>query len=85
MSVIGQLKEIQRIHTQQRRLWKSKLIESKKQSNIVIIALNRDIQTLKDGLNEIARYGHENDGLCPYGCDCPDIAIKTLNKLPRAF
>ena len=43
--------------------------------------LQKDLQTALDGLREISRYGYGNDGICPYGCDTPDIANKTLNKI----
>jgi hypothetical protein len=40
------------------------------------------IERLKAALNAIAEYGigsDRNDGICPYGCDCPHIAQTALN------
>ena len=36
----------------------------------------QNTEILIDALKQIASYG--NDGICPYGCDTPYIAIKAL-------
>jgi len=37
------------------------------------------IMNLIGALSEIAAYG--SDGICPYGCDTPAIAIKALSDM----
>lgn len=38
---------------------------------------------LRDVLREIASYGDDHDGICPYGCDCPHVAKKALAATPE--
>ena len=38
-----------------------------------------EITRLRDALKRIALYGGD-DGICPYGCDTPDIARATLEE-----
>jgi len=46
-------------------------------------ALEKKCRSLSAALSVIANYGvgsDRNDGVCPYGCDCPHIAQEALRK-----
>ena len=49
-----------------------------------IATLTAENKQLRKTLLDIASYGEAplgNDGICPYGCDTPHIALKALNQL----
>lgn len=55
------------------------------QKNQTVNELLAEIKRLRDALQTIADYDkHQGntlgEGICPYGCDCPHIAQRTLNK-----
>ncbi len=43
--------------------------------------LERELSIALAALSEIAKYGKDHAGCCPYGCDTPTIATNALNKL----
>ena len=47
--------------------------------------LQAEVERLKEALLRIRKYGdgsvHKNHGICPYGCDCPDIARQALEEV----
>lgn len=53
----------------------------------ILHARDLEIEELKQQIREmllvlttIAEYDKDDSGICPYGCDCPDIARKAAEK-----
>ena len=40
--------------------------------------MNPNVNILIDALKNIQSYDHDGDGICPYGCDTPNIAKTAL-------
>lgn len=57
-------------------------IKCKTETDSVSILVSRDLERklamCRDALREIAKYGKEHDGCCPYGCDTPYIATEAI-------
>lgn len=46
-----------------------------------VMRLNGEVRELTRSLQQISAYGDGRDGICPYGCDTPGIAQKTLSDM----